>query len=63
LIGSNKNVDAWFAAQKANSNQIITYADEKGYLVKAVLNPERYGHMIAESRFLNRSATARIKIE
>ena len=44
-----QDVDALFAAQKANSNQIITYADEKGYLVKAVLNPERYGRMIAES--------------
>jgi hypothetical protein len=44
-----QDVDALFFAQKANSNQIITYADEKGYLVKTVLNPERYGRMIDES--------------
>ena len=44
-----QDVDALFAAQKANSNQIITYSDEKGYLVKAVLSPERYGSMIAET--------------
>jgi hypothetical protein len=48
-----QDVDALFAAQKANSNQIITYSDEKGYLVKAVLDPERYGRMIAESPYGN----------
>ena len=44
-----QDVEALFAAQKENSNNVITYADEKGYLVKAVLDPERFGRMIAES--------------
>jgi hypothetical protein len=36
-------------AQKGTPNNIISYADANGYLVKAVLNPERFERMSSES--------------
>jgi hypothetical protein len=46
----NQDIDTYFLTQALKPNEIIKYADENGFIAKAVLNPERFQKIINETK-------------
>jgi hypothetical protein len=46
----NQDIDTYFLTQALKPNEIIKYADEYGFIAKAVLNPERIQKIINDAK-------------